>query len=94
MTVTRQDVVDFIYKEAKLLDEWKLLEWAELFKGTNLIRTLTVVGVHCFSQAVGETFQFVLISGLGFFANYGALFLSNAGISNIFLIFVLREFSS
>lgn len=31
MTLTRQDVVDFIYKEAKLLDEWKLLEWAELF---------------------------------------------------------------
>ncbi|WP_067726815.1 aromatic-ring-hydroxylating dioxygenase subunit beta [Oceanobacillus damuensis] len=31
MTVTRQDVVDFLYKEAKLLDEWKLTEWAELF---------------------------------------------------------------
>lgn len=31
MTVTRRDVVDFIYTEAKLLDEWRLLEWAELF---------------------------------------------------------------
>lgn len=29
--ITRQDVVDFLYNEAKLLDEWKLLEWAELF---------------------------------------------------------------
>ncbi|WP_156288948.1 aromatic-ring-hydroxylating dioxygenase subunit beta [Oceanobacillus salinisoli] len=29
--VTRQDVVDFLYKEAKLLDEWKLKEWAALF---------------------------------------------------------------
>jgi p-cumate 2,3-dioxygenase beta subunit len=37
MTVTnakklvRQDIVDFLYKEAKLLDEWKLKEWAALF---------------------------------------------------------------
>ncbi|RLL44828.1 p-cumate dioxygenase [Oceanobacillus piezotolerans] len=31
MTVTRQNVVDFLYHEANLLDEWKLLEWAELF---------------------------------------------------------------
>ncbi|WP_085993003.1 aromatic-ring-hydroxylating dioxygenase subunit beta [Oceanobacillus senegalensis] len=31
MSVTRQDVVDFLYTEAKLLDEWKLNEWAELF---------------------------------------------------------------
>ncbi len=29
--VTYQDVVDFLYYEAKLLDEWKLLEWADLF---------------------------------------------------------------
>ncbi|MFB4213966.1 aromatic-ring-hydroxylating dioxygenase subunit beta [Shouchella sp. JSM 1781072] len=34
MTVTtdvRQDVVDFLYEEARLLDQWKLLEWANLF---------------------------------------------------------------
>jgi p-cumate 2,3-dioxygenase subunit beta len=31
MSVTRQEVVDFLYTEAKLLDEWKLNEWAELF---------------------------------------------------------------
>jgi p-cumate 2,3-dioxygenase subunit beta len=30
-TVTRQDVVDFLYKEAKLLDEWQLNDWAALF---------------------------------------------------------------
>ncbi|WP_404451927.1 aromatic-ring-hydroxylating dioxygenase subunit beta [Virgibacillus necropolis] len=30
-TRTRQDVVDFLYTEAKLLDEWKLKEWAALF---------------------------------------------------------------
>lgn len=30
-TVTRQDVVDFLYREAKLLDEWQLNEWAALF---------------------------------------------------------------
>lgn len=31
MTITRDEVVSFLYKEAKLLDEWRLLEWAELF---------------------------------------------------------------
>ncbi|MFC2949828.1 aromatic-ring-hydroxylating dioxygenase subunit beta [Virgibacillus sediminis] len=29
--VTHQSVVDFLYKEAKILDEWRLLEWADLF---------------------------------------------------------------
>ncbi|HLR51785.1 MAG TPA: aromatic-ring-hydroxylating dioxygenase subunit beta [Candidatus Avamphibacillus sp.] len=31
MTLTRQDVVDFLYMEAELIDEWKLNEWAALF---------------------------------------------------------------
>ncbi|SFD39469.1 p-cumate 2,3-dioxygenase beta subunit [Lentibacillus persicus] len=30
-TLERQEVVDFLYEEALLLDEWKLMEWAELF---------------------------------------------------------------
>lgn len=30
-TITRQDVVDFLYTEAKILDEWRLKEWAALF---------------------------------------------------------------
>lgn len=30
-TIERQDVIDFLYTEAKLLDEWKLKEWASLF---------------------------------------------------------------
>ena len=30
-TIERQDVVDFLYTEAKILDEWKLLDWADLF---------------------------------------------------------------
>jgi p-cumate 2,3-dioxygenase beta subunit len=30
-TLERQDIVDFLYTEAKLLDEWKLKEWATLF---------------------------------------------------------------
>ncbi|API92028.1 aromatic-ring-hydroxylating dioxygenase subunit beta [Virgibacillus pantothenticus] len=29
--VTRQNVIDFLYQEAMLLDEWKLIEWTELF---------------------------------------------------------------
>ena len=30
-TLERQDVVDFLYTEAKILDEWRLKEWAALF---------------------------------------------------------------
>lgn len=30
-TVTRAGVEDFLYREAALLDEWRLLEWLELF---------------------------------------------------------------
>lgn len=30
-TITKQDVVDFLYTEAKILDEWRLNEWVELF---------------------------------------------------------------
>lgn len=29
--ITRSDIEDFLYKEAELLDDWKLLEWADLF---------------------------------------------------------------
>ena len=38
-TLERQDVVDFLYTEAKILDEWRLLEWADLFTddGTYII---------------------------------------------------------
>ena len=31
MTITRQEIMDFLYHEAELLDEWKLEEWAALF---------------------------------------------------------------
>jgi p-cumate 2,3-dioxygenase beta subunit len=31
-TVTRQDVEDFLFKEAALLDEWRLDEWLALFE--------------------------------------------------------------
>src|SRR5690625_740761 len=31
MSITKEDIVQFLYKEAELLDEWKLEEWAELF---------------------------------------------------------------
>ncbi|MBM7599203.1 p-cumate 2,3-dioxygenase beta subunit [Virgibacillus halotolerans] len=39
MTLTRQDIIDFLYTEAELLDEWKLNEWAALFTedGTYII---------------------------------------------------------
>lgn len=30
-TVTRQDVIDFLYTEAKILDEWRLKDWVVLF---------------------------------------------------------------
>ena len=31
MTITRQEITDFLYREDELLDEWKLEEWAALF---------------------------------------------------------------
>ena len=31
MNITRQQVEEFLYKEADLLDEWKMAEWAALF---------------------------------------------------------------
>jgi p-cumate 2,3-dioxygenase beta subunit len=39
MNITRQTIEDFLFKEAELLDEWKLEEWAALFslKGSYLI---------------------------------------------------------
>ncbi|AXI08125.1 p-cumate dioxygenase [Oceanobacillus zhaokaii] len=30
-TLERQDIVDFLYTEAKILDEWRLMDWAALF---------------------------------------------------------------
>lgn len=34
MNITRQEVEDFLYQEAELLDSWKLKEWAALFSST------------------------------------------------------------
>lgn len=31
MNITRQQIEDFLYREAELLDEWKMVEWAALF---------------------------------------------------------------
>ncbi|WP_045520686.1 aromatic-ring-hydroxylating dioxygenase subunit beta [Neobacillus niacini] len=31
MNISRQEIEDFLYHEAELLDEWKLEEWAALF---------------------------------------------------------------
>ncbi|BCJ85214.1 aromatic-ring-hydroxylating dioxygenase subunit beta [Effusibacillus dendaii] len=31
MTFTREQVEDFLYLEADLMDQWKLIEWSELF---------------------------------------------------------------
>lgn len=31
MKITREEIEDFLYLEAELLDEWKLKEWAALF---------------------------------------------------------------
>lgn len=41
-TLTHQDVTDFLYTEAKILDEWRLEEWVELFTedGTYIIPPL------------------------------------------------------
>lgn len=41
-TVERQDVIDFLYNEAKILDEWRLKEWAALFTddGTYMVPPL------------------------------------------------------
>ena len=32
MTVTRTEAEDFLFREARMLDEWALVEWAELFE--------------------------------------------------------------
>ena len=39
MNITRQEIEEFLYQEAELLDEWKLKEWAALFstEGTYVI---------------------------------------------------------
>ena len=39
MNITRQEIEDFLYHEAELLDDWKMKEWAALFssKGTYVI---------------------------------------------------------
>ncbi len=29
-TVSRQEIIDFLYHESELLDEWQLVEWAAL----------------------------------------------------------------
>jgi p-cumate 2,3-dioxygenase beta subunit len=36
MNITRQEIEDFLYHEAELLDDWKMKEWSALFssKGT------------------------------------------------------------
>ena len=31
MTKTREEIIDFLYRENELLDDWKLKEWAALF---------------------------------------------------------------
>ena len=31
MNITRQEIEDFLYNEAELLDKWKMKEWAALF---------------------------------------------------------------
>ena len=31
MNITRQEIEDFLYNEAELLDNWKMKEWAALF---------------------------------------------------------------
>ncbi len=37
-TLTRQEAEDFIYRESRLLDEWKLEEWNALFTDDGLYR--------------------------------------------------------
>ncbi|MCQ6274934.1 aromatic-ring-hydroxylating dioxygenase subunit beta [Bacillus sp. V3B] len=39
MNITRQEVEEFLYQEAELLDTWKMQEWADLFStdGTYVI---------------------------------------------------------
>ena len=31
MNITRQEIEEFLYQEAELLDTWKMQEWADLF---------------------------------------------------------------
>ena len=31
MIITRQEIEEFLYEEAALLDDWKMKEWAALF---------------------------------------------------------------
>jgi p-cumate 2,3-dioxygenase beta subunit len=43
LSITREQIEDFLYYEAELLDEWKLEEWADLFTedGSYLIPSTT-----------------------------------------------------
>lgn len=67
--------------------------WADLFRGGNFMRTMTVLGVMCISQANGESDKRGIsnIAGLAFLSNYALLYLQAVGIKNLFVILMICE---
>ncbi|KAI1841937.1 hypothetical protein JX265_013052 [Neoarthrinium moseri] len=56
--------------------------WADVFKGTNLRRTLISAGVQCLQQAQGS----------GFIVQYSVIFLQTIGVTNSFEILIYLYF--
>jgi p-cumate 2,3-dioxygenase beta subunit len=54
--ITRADVEDFLYREAALLDEWRLLEWLELFTPDCLYE---IPSLDCPTDDAGRTYSIV-----------------------------------
>ena len=54
--VDRSTVEDFLYREAALLDEWRLLEWLELFTGDCLYE---IPALDCPDDEAGRTFSLI-----------------------------------
>lgn len=54
--VTRSDIEDFLYREAALLDEWRLHEWLELFTPDCLYE---IPALDCPDDDAGRTFSIV-----------------------------------
>ena len=66
--------------------------WGQLFRGSDLRRTLTVVGVMSIAQANGTwSYVSILTSGLAFLGNYAVVYLTAVGIKNVYVILMICE---
>ena len=75
----------------------KSIGFFDCFRGVQLKRTLTIIGVFCFFQAHGEfslTEHRLIIPGLGYILSYFAVLLVQLGLPNVFTILVISESES